>query len=117
MNTAISNVLVSNTGSPKGCILLFFILYMDSCRSSKKGSYLVKFSNDTALLSLFQALESAHGSDLPAFIDCCDHNFLDLSVSKTKELSIDFTKNKDKPKASTVHDEDVEIVDSLHLNV
>ena len=77
----------------------------------------MKFLADTAPFSLLQVSESGQGSALPVFVDCCDHNFLDLSVSKTKELSIDFTKNKDKPKASTVHDEDVEIVDSLHLNV
>ncbi len=39
-------------------------------------------------------------------------NFLDLKVSKTKELIINFGKTADIPKPSTIHGEDVEIVDN-----
>ena len=109
-----SNTLVSDTGSPKGCDLspLLFILYTDSCRSFKEGSFHVKFSDDTALLSLLQGAESDHGCALPAFVECCGKNLLDLNVSKTKELVTDFRKNKTSPTPSIIHGEDVEIVDS-----
>ena len=109
-----SNLLVSNTGSPQGYVLspLLFILYRDSCRSSKEGRYPVKFSDDTALLSPLQAPESDHGSALLAFVDWCDHNLLDLDVSKTKKLIINFKKNNDKPKPSIKQRKNVEIVDT-----
>lgn len=63
VNGQLSQPITSNTGSPQGCVLspLLFILYTDSCRSSQQGSYLVKFSDDTALLSLFQGPHSSHG--------------------------------------------------------
>ncbi len=106
--------MVSNTGSPQGCVLspLLFILYTDSYRSHKEGNYLVKSSNDTALLTLLQGSESDRGSALPDFIDWCDENFLDLNRLKTKELVVDFQKNCVKPKASLIRGKDVEIVES-----
>ena len=72
----------------------------------------MKFSDDAALLSLLQGAESDHGCALPAFVEWCDKNFLDLNVSKTKELVIDFRKNKVNPTHSIIHGEDVDIVDS-----
>ena len=87
-------------------------MYTDSCRSTREGSYLVKFSDDTALLSLLRGAEFDHGSALPDFVQWCDTSFLDLNVGKTKELVIDFRKTSPEPIASVVHGEDVEIVDS-----
>ncbi len=114
VNGVMSKTWVSNTGSPQGCVLspLLFILYTDSCRSLKENSFLVKFSDDTALLSLLQGAESDHGRALPVFVKWCDDSFLDLNVSKTKELIIDFRKIKTNTTASRIHCEDVEIVNS-----
>lgn len=93
-------------------LLCFFIMYTDSCRTSQLGSYLVKFSDDTALLSLLQGAQSGHGSALSQFVNWCDDNFLDLNVTKTKELIIDFRKNQSTPEASIIHGENVEIVET-----
>ena len=96
VNGALSDVVVSNTSSPQGCVVppLLFILYTDSCRSHKEGSYLVKFLDDTALLTLLQRSESDHSNALPDFVSWCDENFLDLNVNKTKELDINQKKKK-----------------------
>ena len=107
-----SSVSLSNTGSPHGCVLspLIFILYTDSCRSSQENNYPVKFSNDTVLLSLLQGHQSGHGCALPEHnhdhVRWCDDSFLDLNVSKTKEIIIDFRKSK----PSTIHGEEVQTV-------
>lgn len=112
VNGVTSKTQVSNTGSPQGCVLspLLFILYTDSCRSFKEDSFLVKFSDDTALLSLLHGTESDHGSALPDFVKWCDDSLLDLNVSKTKELIIDFRKKGTNTSVCRIHGEDVEIV-------
>lgn len=80
VNGVISKTRVSNTGSPQGCVLspLLFISYTDRGRSLKQDSLMVKFSDDTALLSRLQRTESDHGQALPDFVKWCDDSFLDL---------------------------------------
>ena len=79
VNGCVSDSLALSTGSPQGCVLspLLFILYTDECRSVRQGSYLVKFSDDTALLSLLQGSDSGHGEALVDFVSWCDKNYLD----------------------------------------
>lgn len=89
-----------------------FITYTDSCRSSQQGSFLVKFSYDTALLSLLQGSQSTHGRALSSFSKWCDDNLLDHNVVKTKELIIDFRKNRGESNASIIHGEEVQTVDT-----
>ena len=45
---------VAYTGSLQGCVLslLLYILYTDDCQSNRENSYLIKFTDDSALLSL-----------------------------------------------------------------
>lgn len=51
--------------------------------AGKWGS-LLSFKDDTILLSLFHGSESNHGPESPVFVKCCDDNYLDLNVLKTK---------------------------------
>lgn len=69
----------------------------------------------TASSSSFQMTQSLclslnHGCALPEFFRWCDDNFLDLNVSKTKEIIIDFRKPSVNPKPSTIHGEKVQVV-------
>lgn len=59
-------------------------------------------------LSCCPLSESDHGNTLTDFISWCD-NFLDLNVSETKKLIIDFRCNRDAAKECNVS---VEIVTS-----
>ena len=68
---------------------LSYILYMDDCHSNQENSYLVKFADDSALLSLL-GTQDGHGAGLYDFTEWCDKSYLDLNVNKTKEMTVDF---------------------------
>jgi hypothetical protein len=112
VNGRFSDIVITCTGSPQGCVLspLLFIMYTDCCRSQYENSFLVKFSDDTALLSLLLGDESDHGPSLPEFVSWCDDNFLAMNVKKTKEMLFDFRRGTHDVDECVVHDEKVEIV-------
>ncbi len=114
VNGKMSTATVSNTGSPQGCVLspLLFIMYTDSCRTSQENRFLVKFSDDTVLLSLLQGSESDHGPALSEFVNWCDDNFLYLNVSKTQEMFIDFRHANTGHRASVIHGVEVQRIES-----
>ena len=117
VNGLFSDIVFTNTGSPQGCCLspFLYILYTDSCKSTREGTHLVKFSDDAALLSLLQGEGGNNHSDsLSDFVSWCDDNFLELNALKTKEMCIDFRRGaKDDVVVSVIHDEPVEIVESF----
>ena len=57
------NILVTATGSPRGCVLspLLFILYTDGSRSTHPDCHLVKYADDT-VLSLLPGPSHHHSS-------------------------------------------------------
>ena len=81
VNGHMSTSITSSTGSPQGCVLspLLFIMCTDCCGSFQVDSHLVKFSDDTALLSLLQGAQSDHVCALSSFVEWCDDKYLDLN--------------------------------------
>ncbi|XP_060758310.1 uncharacterized protein LOC132868975 [Neoarius graeffei] len=79
-----------------GCVLspLLFILYTDECRSTYPNCHLVKFADDTVLLSLLSGPSLHHGPALQQFIEWCDSSCLELNVSKTKEMVVTFSSSQ-----------------------
>ena len=59
-----------------------------------------------------QGSESEHGPALAEFVGWCDDNFLDLNVSKTKEMFVDFRQASNGHIVSRIHGEDVQTVES-----
>lgn len=88
---------------------LLFIQYTNSCKTTVDRSFLIKFADDTALLSLLYEHEHVHSGALPAFLRWCDEHFLDLNVSKTKEMIFDFRLNRPVVVNSTIHGDAIEI--------
>ncbi len=113
VNNTFSDVRYTSTGSPQGCVLspLLFILYTDDCRSTLPNCYLVKYADDTVLLSLWSGPSQNHG---PALQEWCDSSHLELNVSKTKEMMVTFSnKQRDLAAAVTtfIHGKPVELVE------
>ena len=53
VNGSLSSELSVSTGSPQGCVLspLLYILYTDSCRSLHSDRHIVKFADDSVIVS------------------------------------------------------------------
>ena len=88
LNNTTSSVKVVSTGSPQGCVLspFLFILYTNDCRSIRPNWYFIKFSDDTALLSLSSNDEVDHGPVLYDFVAWCDRSYLCLNATQTKDM-------------------------------
>ncbi len=54
INSTFSDILVTNVGAPQGCVSspLLFTLYTNDCRNQYINNYIIKFSDDTVILSL-----------------------------------------------------------------
>ena len=116
VNGSLSESKLTNTGSPQGCCLsaILYILYTDSCRCKEENRFLIKFADDSALLSLLFDKEVEHGEALDSFVKWCNDSYLKLNVSKTKDMIIDFRRNpSNEPKHKTIiENKEVETVSS-----
>ena len=73
---------------------ILFTIYTNDCVSSQPNCSRFKFADDTAIASLLFDSEIQYKEEINDFVTWCRENFLELNVSKTKELIIDFRKNK-----------------------
>ena len=87
-----SSTLVTNTGAPQGCVLspLLFTLYTADCRCTSENCKLFKYADDTALVSQCINEDMYYQNEVLLFTEWCKNNYLELNVSKTKQMIIDF---------------------------
>ena len=109
---ALSSLLTTNTGAPRRCVLspALFVLYTADCRSKEDGNVMVKFTDDTSLSGLIQEDDSSYREAVEELIEWCDRNYLELNVTKTKELVINFHRAKVNMDLIVIRGQPVEIV-------
>lgn len=93
VHNATSQTKCISTGAPQGCVSspVLFTIYTNECVSTHPHNYIVKFSDDTAILGLLhrdQDTESYH-SEIKQFVDWCDAHHLVVNVRKTQEMIFD----------------------------
>lgn len=67
---------------------MLFTLYTDDCRLNRNGQYILKYSDDTVLISLLnnqQCLER-HQQGINKLVEWCDYNALSINLKKTEEI-------------------------------
>ena len=70
----------------------------------------MKFADNSALLSMLQGSEQYHGPALTEFADWCDNSYLDLNVTETKEMIVDFRRQEHSPGKTSIQNNEAEIV-------
>ena len=99
-----------STGVPHGCVLspVVFTLYTNDCTGTENTTF-VKYSDDTAIVDLSNSIPH-YNEEVERFTTWCKDNFLNLNVTKTKELVIDFRKQPPAVSPITIDGEIVERV-------
>ena len=110
-----SDVNATNTGAPQDTVLAPFIftLYTADCRTQDVNYPLIKIADDTAMIV------PNHDNDdmkyqfhLKSFVDYCNTNYLQLNISKKKQLFIDFLRTASPPHSVLINGAEVERVSS-----
>ena len=110
-----SKALVLNTGAPQGCCLspLLYTLMTYDCKSWYPNCLTIKFADDTTVAGLIEHDESDNRHQVDELVMWCDANNLELNVSKTKEIIVDFRRNKTPLTPLFINGAEVEIVDTF----
>ena len=83
VNGALSEKLYSSTGSPQRCVLspLLHILYTNSGRSQFDRRQVIKFADDSVIISLLKGGELDHDPVVNYFVTWCKESYLEFNVS------------------------------------
>ncbi len=113
-----SNSRTTSTGAPQGCVLstLLFSLYTNDCNSTDPSVNLLKFADDTTLISLIQdGDESAYRQEVKELAVWCSYNNLELNTLITVEMIVEFRRNPASTPPLTIMNSTVVAVESFRF--
>ena len=93
VNSTLSDLQAISTGAPQGCVSspFLFIIYTNELRNRHPNNYIIKFSDDTVILSLLEESSTIdlYRQELEGVVRWCEEQNLILNVKKTKEIVFD----------------------------
>ena len=113
-----SSLRTINTGTPQGCPLSpkLYSIFTHDCKISDENNLLVKFADDATVSGfILDSNEVHYRSEVNSVVEYGDSNDLILNVPKTKEMVIDFRKNKTPIEPIIIKGMEVEQVDVFKL--
>ncbi len=107
-----SNVIITNTGAPQGCVLspILFTIYTSDCVCQAENCQLFKYADDTVLVGRCSGDDTAYRGEVQKFVAWCTRNYLELNVKKTKEMVVDYSTSSHNHPPLFVNNEVVERV-------
>lgn len=91
--------------------LLLFIRYTNTCQSMLENRTILKFADDSDIVSPLDDSDYSHGPVTEHFVRCCESN-LQLNISKTENMIVDFRRNSSTPDTTSTKGQTVEYVQS-----
>ncbi|KAK0132216.1 hypothetical protein N1851_032980 [Merluccius polli] len=116
-NTIQPRLLRAKLENTRGTVLspFLFTTYTADFKYCTESCHLQKFSDDTAIVGCVEGEREAEYRDLvDRFVKWCGENHLQLNVAKTKEMVVDFRRNKPLPSPGCIGGTDVEMVPGCH---
>ncbi len=108
-----STLITTNTGGPQGCVLsaFLFVVYTNLLAMNNNKIKIIKYADDTVVIGLIENNDETDYRNAIDFVsEWCSQNFLNLNVTKTKEVITDFRRKKNYKEPVVIDGSPVSIV-------
>ena len=88
------------------------VLFSYLCQSRYENRTIIKYADDSVIVSRLQDNETCHGPIIDDFVTWCEESYLQLNIIKTKEMIIDFRKHTHAHEVTFIKGQTVECTQS-----